>query len=330
MSEQSPFQKLSARLGLGNSERLPGIWSMLCTDEEAAILLAMPGTIGEISSKTGVSPDRLESVLHELFIKGVVFERSKDGKTSYSPPRNFVQFHDATILWPDAPAEFIEKWKDFMDTEYPAFTKMIDSAGIGPFMRIIPINRAVEGSSNVLPYEHAANMIRESSSLAVTDCTCRKTQKKCDAPIKVCIQLNRGADYSIKRGTGKQINTEQALQILKDSEEAGLVHLSENRARVGNVICNCCPCCCQALNPLIYGNIKGLTAPSRYLATVDNDVCSSCGLCLDRCHTGALSMSDNGPVVVSQEKCIGCGLCSSVCEENAISLKDIRPTNFIP
>jgi hypothetical protein len=47
------------------------------------------------------------------------------GALKYRPPRQFVQFHDATLLWPEAPREFIALWKEYMDVEFPAMAKML-------------------------------------------------------------------------------------------------------------------------------------------------------------------------------------------------------------
>ncbi len=318
------FRKLTGKIGLGASERITKLWAMLCDADEAALVTALPGTLDTLAAKTGKSPDATAASLKTLYHKGVVFERVKDGVTTYNAPRNFIQFHDATILWPEAPVEYLDLWKEFIDEEYPSFIKMMDDAGMGPFMRIIPINRAIKGGSTVLPHEAAANMIGEASLVALAGCACRKAQRECDAPLDVCLQLNRGAEYVIKRGTGHQISKEEALDVLDRAEKAGLVHLTENRPGLGNVLCNCCPCCCMALKPLLTGGVRAFAVPSRFLATVDPAACTGCGLCMPRCHAGAVSDADTS-AKVDPLRCIGCGLCASVCPADAITLAEVRP-----
>lgn len=323
------YKKLAGVIGAGGSERLARLWSILCGEDEARVMLAMPATVEKIAEKTGMSADAASEIIKSLFRKGVAFERVKDGVSTWQPPKNLIQFHDASILWPEAPAEFLAAWKEFMEEEFPAFMKMIASAGLGPFMRVVPVNRVIEGGAEVLPYEHAASMIRDAKTIAVTDCTCRKTMKKCDAPLEACIQLDKGAEYSMKRGTGRSITKEEALKILDVSEAAGLIHVSENRSRIGNVLCNCCPCCCMALEPMITAGVRGFAAPSRYAAAVDASACNGCGICEDRCHFSAISMSDS-VAAVDGALCIGCGLCCTWCEPCAISLSQVRPKEFIP
>jgi len=171
------YRKLTGKIGLGNSERIARLWAMLCGEDEAALVMALPGTLEALAAKTGRTTDETAALLKTLYHKGVVFERIKDGVATYNAPRNFIQFHDATILWPEAPAEYLDLWKEFIYEEYPSFIKMMDDAGMGPFMRIIPINRSIKGGSEVLPYEAAANMIGEASLVALANCACRKAQR---------------------------------------------------------------------------------------------------------------------------------------------------------
>ena len=60
-------------------------------------------------------------------------------------------------------------------------------------------------------------------------------------------------------------------------------------------------------------------APSLYIAHIDRDACSGCGLCLDICKTQALKMEDD-LVGLKPERCIGCGLCVGECTMEAIRL----------
>jgi NAD-dependent dihydropyrimidine dehydrogenase PreA subunit len=317
------YKKLTGKIGLGNSERVMKIWAMVCDEDEAQLVFALPGTLEAVAAKIGKSPDETAAMIGKLYHKGVAFEKVKDGVTTYAPPRNFIQFHDATILWPEAPTAFLDLWKDYIANEYPAFIKMLDDAGMGPFMRIIPINKAIQGGATVLPYEAASNMIGEATKLAVADCPCRSAVRECDAPLDVCIQINRGADYVIKRGTGREITKEEALAVLDRAEKAGLVHLTEHRPGLGNVLCNCCPCCCMALQPLLKGGVRAFAVPSRFSASVDSEACTGCGLCDDRCHADAISGADSC-AKVDAERCIGCGLCATVCPADAIKLKEVR------
>ncbi len=47
--------------------------------------------------------------------------------------------------------------------------------------------------------------------------------------------------------------------------------------------------------------------------------CSGCGACLERCDSGALTLSD-GELQVDRRRCDGCGDCAKACHFNALSL----------
>jgi len=153
--------------------------------------------------------------------------------------------------------------------------------------------------------------------------------KKCDAPVEVCLQINRGADYTIERGSGREVSKEEAIKLLDQAEEAGLVHVTMNKAGVGHFICNCCGCCCQSFTLLISDGLP-LCDPSRWRPQVDADLCSACGECEDRCWFDAILVGDDDYAVVDDEKCLGCGQCAYVCPEEAIALAEAREPEFIP
>ena len=47
--------------------------------------------------------------------------------------------------------------------------------------------------------------------------------------------------------------------------------------------------------------------------------CTSCGVCVDRCHFGAREIK-NGKLEYNKDLCFGCGLCVNTCPTSAISL----------
>ena len=59
------------------------------------------------------------------------------------------------------------------------------------------------------------------------------------------------------------------------------------------------------------------------VAVVDEDRCSGCGICLDACPEGALSL--DGIVVVATRRCTGCGTCIVECPNDALSLGQQTP-----
>lgn len=50
---------------------------------------------------------------------------------------------------------------------------------------------------------------------------------------------------------------------------------------------------------------------------VDSARCTGCGLCVEVCSTGAMTMAE-GKAYVDQETCTGCGICANECAVDAI------------
>ena len=149
----------------------------------------------------------------------------------------------------------------------------------------------------------------------------------------MCIQLDRAADYALKRGTGRELSLEEGREILRKSAEAGLVHVTDNRAAHGHIICNCCACCCIVLPVILRTRKRVLLAPSRFFPAVDADSCTLCSTCVEVCPVQALTLEDAGQgdaLQVNQDLCLGCGQCAYQCPEDAIVMEEVRNPDFIP
>ncbi|MBU4277761.1 MAG: 4Fe-4S dicluster domain-containing protein [Proteobacteria bacterium] len=331
MEPDPRYREMAARIGLGQSPRIAALFAMLADSDEADLLLALPADVPGAARKLGREPAEVQKMVDELFLKGLVFPSRKTDPPPWRMSRDLVQFHDATILWPQAPPEFLDLWREFMDQEWYAIAKTIGAQVKKPFTRVIPVGVAIEARTSILDFDSVAKMIEKARSLAVTKCTCRLSMRNCDRPLEVCLQVDGAADYNLARGTGRAISREEALDILRRSEEAGLVHVTLNRHEGNNFICNCCPCCCQTMPVLIEGGIR-VVDPSRFVAVVEAEECTACGACLERCYFSAISLGEQegAPAMVDPERCMGCGLCLITCPTEALSLGEARSPAFVP
>ena len=128
---------------------------------------------------------------------------------------------------------------------------------------------------------------------------------------------------------GRPISKEDAYEVLRISEEAGLVHQTFNVESGHFFICNCCGCCCGVLRAI---NELGITSAtnSHFYAEINPDNCTACGICADeRCQVNAIEEGEDTYQVI-REKCIGCGLCVSTCPSEAIRLLRKQPEERIP
>lgn len=50
---------------------------------------------------------------------------------------------------------------------------------------------------------------------------------------------------------------------------------------------------------------------------VNEEMCTGCGICVDECPVGAMSLSED-TARINDEECIRCGRCHDVCPEDAV------------
>lgn len=326
---KSIYDEMADKILLSGSKLIPQLFEMIADKEDAELLMQMPGSPSELALKVNKPEETIADKCRELYVKGLAFKSFRDGQTKFKMCRDIIQFHDGTILWPDATPAYHDLWQTFMEVEWPDYARMITSLIPTAFTRVIAVEESVDpGQQQVLDMDSVNNIIASSENLAVTKCTCRVIAHKCDKPLEACIQVDNAAKYTIDRGTGREISKDEALSIIKECEEKGLVHVTMNKAHVGHFICNCCECCCQTL-PLIISERLNLTAPSRFSAVVDETLCTGCGICLERCKFDAIKIIED-TAVINAENCLGCGLCGVTCPETSIKLVETRPVDFIP
>lgn len=331
MNEEDLYEKLSERILTKGSKFIPDLFRMVADEDEARIMLATPGTAEELAERLGYTAEDMEEKLDVLYRKGLMFKSDKPQGTLYRMGRDITQFHDATILWDGVTREYLDLWKRQTREELPDYINMVNMVIPKPFTRVVPVNQPVEARQSILAYEDVEQIVRDAGRLAVAKCTCRMVDGSCGKPLEVCLQLGKGADYAIDRGSGREISVEEAMEIVRMAEEAGLIHVTMNKAYGSHIICNCCEDCCVAFGLSIPAT--AVVDPSRFLAVVDEETCSGCGDCVDRCFFEAIALEERDGAevsVITAEKCMGCGLCQVTCPTGAICMKVVRKEEFIP
>jgi hypothetical protein len=108
--------------------------------------------------------------------------------------------------------------------------------------------RNMEGAYLLSP-KQAEQVIEAAEGLAVGPCTCRETFHNCDHPVnaEIMLGLTRNVFVSERPDDYREITTEEARRILKDSRERGLIHTLIKCRDDFYAMCNCCTCCCVPL-----------------------------------------------------------------------------------
>jgi len=171
--------------------------------------------------------------------------------------------------------------------------------------------------------EDACQILRSKEKIVVAECICRKQKqmidKGCDRPLEVCFMFGTMGQYYLDHDMGRRIDADEAVRILTEAQQAGLVTQPATAQNPGGM-CNCCGDCCGVLSTLNQHPTPARMVFSNHYAVVDSDACSGCETCVEKCQMGALSMNADDLAEINPDRCIGCGLCVPACPAGALNL----------
>ena len=147
-------------------------------------------------------------------------------------------------------------------------------------------------------------------------CDCRSIVSKCRKPMDVCLRFKND------RGLGWEISKERAVQILRATDKAGLMHTADlqDDPASSSSICNCCADCCYPQLASERLEASDVWPVRRHVARIDMDLCTACGRCGLRCPFAAVFCRSDGRPKLDAALCRGCGLCATGCSADAIQL----------
>jgi len=351
MPEPDAYELLAQRHGFGGSERYRRILEFVMSPRQARLAQQLPKPIAELAAQDGISPETVQADLDDLFKKGVVFPRDFYTRETYRFAREVTQLHDATeSLWgldglytDEQKHDLWLLWWDFVRNEWEPRRMPLLAKLPAPLLRIVPAYKAIKDIPGVLPYEDMRALIDTATLISVVSCSCRKRKESFGDPCTRshdmnCMQFNRSAQYAEGRGHGQMLSKEEALRLIEQTEDDGLVHQWPNSAiMTTNTLCNCCDDCCMNLLPMREYGVPWTSyyAKSRFEAQNDLETCTGCQDCIERCQFDALTMEKVAghkklKAIVEAEKCMGCGVCVLVCEPASLKMALVRPVEHIP
>jgi hypothetical protein len=98
MSDTKAYRKFAEMMLHKESQVIPKILQCMITDEQAEMLVSLPGTAAQMAEKSGRNVDAVRNDLNDMFRKGLAFKKEKDGEVLWRAPAHIAQFHDASIL----------------------------------------------------------------------------------------------------------------------------------------------------------------------------------------------------------------------------------------
>ena len=324
------------------SDTLISLLQTLINEEQARFLLTFRKrslTKDQIKNRTELGEKALDEMLSELMDNGII--------TSYpSRSTGVIVYYLVSILpglieYPFMKGEKGEKQEKvakYMDLLFNELSQLTQSnyeiiveqfRKDNPMDRVVPVEMGVEIPRNlVLPYETVEGIIERNDTISINYCYCRNWKDNLKDPCEVespklsCFQFGRYAKFLIDHKFGVPISKEEAIKILKEAEDYGLVHKAihqQNPEQEEDGFCNCCSCCCQFFQ-LYKRGIFPFHTLSYYIANLDLDKCLGCGVCMDKCPIDAIEILDDQSVT-NLDACIGCGICVHHCPEKARNLE---------
>ncbi len=149
----------------------------------------------------------------------------------------------------------------------------------------------------------------------LNQCDCRSLTGDCGKPLGTCLTLRSGINTLAHRGWSRPLTKEQAKQVVRMANRAGLVQTANL-----NGMCNCCGDCCYLFRAQRARHSEGVWPRTDFIASFRKSRCIACGRCVKRCNFGAFTMGKDG-ISYDPGLCRGCGLCVETCPKAAITLK---------
>jgi electron transport complex protein RnfB len=337
MSED-PYRKLAERLDAipnGFPSTDSGVelklLAKIFTPEEAELASVMRLTrepAAAIAARAGVDPKSAYAILKAMARKGLIIAGRGKGELGFRLMPFVVGFYEEQL--PRLDEEMATLFEQYYQ-ETKGGGALMQSAP--PGHRVIPVEQSIPFQPEIHPYQSASELLEGAKSWGVRDCICRVQQrlvgKGCDHPVEVCLvfaPVEGAFDHS---DVTRSITKQEALSILQDTEEAGLVHSTANYRDGNFYICNCCSCCCGFLRSVVEFGVPTAIAHSDYRAVVEAEECVGCEECVDRCQFGALSVPED-TCVVDYARCVGCGQCTTVCATEALRLERRPESERLP
>ena len=232
-------------------------------------------------------------------------------------PSSFADRLDICAMfegWRDIPGDVRRRLADWATDDYAASVhddlEALKSGNPGG-------SREIDYTYLLLPEAEA--VIAAEEHVYLWPCDCRAIVGSCDKPLDVCLRFDN------ERELEREISREQALEILRMADAAGLMHTDYLGRSAGDThaICNCCTDCCFPHRAAARLEAESVWPRRRHLAVVDREECTQCGDCVERCPFGAATMSADDEPLVEAAECRGCGLCSTGCPAEAIAMRPL-------
>jgi len=362
LTSRDAYKNLEDRInwftqGAPASETLTKILEVLFTEKEAkwvARLPIRPFTLKKAAQLWGTSEAKAEKLLDHLCEKGLLVDSYDRGVRKFVLPPPMIGFFEFSLMRTrgDIDQKYLsELFYQYINVEEDFIKELF--LGMDTKLGRVFVNEPVlmtEKTNHILDYERATHIIEEADFIGVGTCFCRHKNYhlgipcRQNAPMETCLTFgNVARSLAEHGGYTRPIDKSEAKEILEMCYGYDLVQMGENVREHPAFMCNCCGCCCEALETVRRFSPMQPIATTNYIPKINYNDCVSCGKCEKVCPILAISMQENNlPVSDSKEEkpikkrrpvidesiCLGCGVCARNCPKKAITLQR-RPIEVI-
>ncbi len=353
MTEADYYEIVRQKLTLGplyapKHKKVIELLKVFWNEEEIKILSHFEGTekditVRQLEEKTGIPREKIKEMLENTREKGTIGKRGSRYCLLPILPgifeKYFIRLNDTEENLKKAAEIYRFLFKEFIpqflnETNFKLFRPLLP---VEAEEKLIEIDESFDVESKVLSYELIKSLIDKYDKFSVIDCQCRIIGEYTGEPCKVappelgCFLAGAVAERNIKRGR-PSLSKEEAIEFLKKTEKAGLIHncIMDSSVESSLFVCNCCSCHCGTLISS-KNHRENAVLSSNFIPTFNHELCTKCDICLNKCQMGAIyhkwgNEEDKSDelMYVREEFCLGCGVCAANCPNNAIKLVKVK------
>ncbi|MBQ1386106.1 MAG: FAD-dependent oxidoreductase [Erysipelotrichales bacterium] len=280
------------------------ILDRLLTKEEVKFMISFKKrrvgrTTKELAEWNNMSVEDTQKMIDHLLWIGILEQNrdNSDQHIQYMIPKWVVGSGEYMVEHPTLPDEHPEVATMFnLAPQEPLelAAKLVPPGGAGIGMHVIPVEKAIDASSQSVSVEHLSHWIQKYDRFCKMVCACRKAQRirgegVGDIEGYMCIGCGDIAEFLVTSGKDAQyITREEVMEIIERAERKGYVHQITNLDGPNRIvgICNCSAGSCYGLRTSQLFNTPNMSR-SAYRAHVDYAKCVGCGKCVEVCPAGA-------------------------------------------
>ena len=351
LTTRDAYKNLEERInwftqGAPPSDTLYKILQVLYTEKEAkwaSLLPVRPFTLKKAAKIWGTTEAKAEKLLDRLCEKALLVDSEYHGQRQFVMPPPMAGFIEFALMRTrgDIDQKYLSNlYYQYMNVEEDFIKDLffVTETRLGRVFVQEPV-LTNKKTNHILDYERATHIVEEAEYIGLGTCYCRHKMYhaghpcEIDAPWDVCLTFDNVARSLAEHGEyARLISKEEAKDALERSYASNLVQIGENVREHPAFICNCCGCCCEALQAARHFSPMQPVATTNYIPKISANKCIGCGKCAKVCPILAITMKHESQPKkhphIDTEICLGCSVCARNCPTGAIQLER-RPVQVI-